>query len=106
MKQIKYGKAKQNLNNKVTASRHFQRVQILKCKVSTRLSIKGKVTIATPKAALARWPPHVFSYPALRRSRGGGNLRVVFGLFLKGERKKKKKKKGRKEEALWIVIHL
>ena len=58
--------------------------------------------MATPKAALALWPPHVFSCPALRRSRGGGNLRVVFGLFLKGERKKK----GRKKEALWIVIHL
>ena len=63
-------------------------MQILKCRVSTRLSIKGKVTIATPKAGLARWPPHV-NCPALWRSRGGGNLRVVFGLFVIGERKKK-----------------
>ena len=92
MKQIKYGRAKQSLKNKVTASRRFQRVQIWKCKISTRLSIKGNVTIATPKAGLTRWPPHVFKCPALWRSGGGRNLRVVFGLFF--NRGKKKTREG------------
>lgn len=103
MKQIKYGKAKQSLKKQSNSKpKHFPRVQILKCRVSTRLSIKGKVTIATPKAGLARWPP-LYQLSRSVEEQRWRNLRLVLDFFNRGKKREKKK---RKEEALWIVIHL